>query len=135
MRERMVSVTALLLLLSACSGSPSAPDGALVGRFGGQAAEINASATVIDVRYSCDTFRAPGPITPDSDGAFVLALTPKPGNRATSATLTGRISGDTISFRTRTVYPEFVLEDTFWRQVRRKVAPDYSILSCHSPPE
>jgi hypothetical protein len=133
MNHRIVP-TLVPLLLAACTGGPAAPDGALVGRFGGQAAEVNASATVIEVRYSCNSFRAPGPIIPDSVGAFALTLTPTPGNRATSATLIGTTSGDSISFRTRTVFPDFVLEDRGPWIVRRKVSPDYSILSCVLPP-
>ncbi len=127
-----LAIAASATLLAACSTSPSAPDGALLGTFGGIAAGITATADVIDVRYRCDTFRAPGPIIPDADGRFTLLLTPRPGNRSNSATLSGTSDGRTIRFNARTIYPDFERSDSGW-VVRRGQAPDYTLLSCVAP--
>lgn len=127
-----IAIAATATLLTACSSSPSAPDGALRGRFGGNIAEINATADVVDVRYRCDTFRAPGPIIPDATGRFFLLLTPRPGNRSSFATLTATSDGRTIRFDARTVYLDFERRDSGY-VVRRGEAPDYTLLSCRAP--
>lgn len=117
--------------LVACAERSTAPAGALVGRFGGLAAEISLSASVVDVRLGCGLYRGVGPITPDAEGRFEVALVPRPGNPMRSATLRGTTDRATIDAEITIVHAEGQGTSRF--SVRKGVAPEYSFLSCTVP--
>lgn len=118
------------VVLAGCTTAP-APEGTLLGRFGGPGAEINASADRLEVRYRCEMFRAAGPIQLDADGRFAAQLKAHPENPSLSATMTARLDGAAIVFEMFTVYP--TVQTTAQFTVRRGVAPDYRIFSCRAP--
>jgi hypothetical protein len=133
-RFRPISVTtigAMVASLQSCATSPTTPQGALIGRFGGVASEITASATGVRVRLSCDVFTAVGPIVPDSLGRFERQLKPLPGSPILAAAILGITDGATIDANAVLTYP--VGPSTGQLQVRRGVKPDDRILSCVVP--
>jgi hypothetical protein len=131
LRGRIFVMMFSLVWASACADDPSAPQGALVGRFGGQAAEINLSADMVDARFGCGLFRAAGAVIPDSAGRFVVTLAPRPGNGSTSATIRGQTDGATIDADVTIVFAG--AQGTSRFTVRKGVPPDYTILSCTVP--
>ena len=131
---RQILVTAIVAmsgLLQSCTTSPSALRGLLVGRFGGVASELVASATDIRVRLRCEVFTAVGPIVPDSLGRFELELKPHPNNPSLGATMTGVTDGATVDASVVLIYSVGPLVGQF--QVRRGVKPDDRVLSCVVP--
>jgi hypothetical protein len=133
--SRTVAIVAIVAIVAmgACAQDPSAPAGALVGRFGAQGAEISLSAEVVDVRIGCGLFRGAGPVFPDSDGRFEVALAPRPGNPSRFATLRAVTDGTTIDAEMTVVHEDGQGEARL--TVRKGVAPDYTILSCVVPTE
>lgn len=127
----LLASTLLACTLGSCAHQTTEPAGALVGRFGGMAAEISLSSSVVDVRLGCGLYRGVGPVTPDAEGRFVLALVPRPGNPMRSATLRGTTDRATIDAEMTIVHAEGEATSSFI--VRKGVAPDYSILSCIVP--
>ncbi len=127
----VTTIGAMVASLQSCATSPATPQGALIGRFGGVASEITATATGVRVRHWCEAFTAAGPIVPDSLGRFELALKPLPGHPILAATITGITDGATIDADAVLVYPVGPLSVQF--QVRRGAKPDDRILSCVVP--
>ncbi len=130
MRSNSLRLITFLAAVAGCA-APTAPPGTLIGRFGGPGAEIDASASRVDVRYRCELFRAAGPIRPDAAGRFSADLKAHPGNPSLSATMTGTLDGGSIVFDVATVYPTVRTSARF--EVRRGFEPDYRNLSCRTP--
>lgn len=129
---RPTLLLSMLGTLTSCAPTPPlGPPGALLGSFGGIAAEINAAVDDVDVRYGCGLFRGKGPIVPDAAGNFVIELKPRPGNQSLSATLSGTTNGITIDFSVFTVYPDAQATSRF--TVRKGVKAEYTLLSCTVP--
>lgn len=116
---------------SGCHSANTAPEGALIGRFGAGVAEVDAKASSIYVRLRCDTFDAKGPLVPDADGRFAIELTPRPGNESRIGTLQGVVDGNVIRANATIVFPTFVR--TAQVDVVRGGKPNYDNLSCHVP--
>ncbi len=126
--RRQLPVAGLVVLAAGCSSSgPSAPPGALLGKWGGQGAELTASATTIDMRIGCGLYRAAGPLIPDAAGRFVLELGPG-GRTNLSATVTGTASGATIALDAALHLPWGESSGRF--VVAHGVAANYTYLSC-----
>ena len=103
MRTIRLTLSALggALLVACASKAVLAPDGAVLGRWGGEGAEMVASRDFIDVRYGCELFRTVGPLIPDAAGQFALQLAPRTVGRAVSATLSGTLVGQVDHLRCR----------------------------------
>lgn len=134
MRTIRLTLSALggALLVACASKAVLAPDGAVLGRWGGEGAEMVASRDFIDVRYGCELFRTVGPLIPDAAGQFALQLAPRTVGRAVSATLSGTLVGKSITFDAVTTYPVGpVVTSRF--SVSKGVSPNYIYLSCTVP--
>jgi len=73
MTPRRIAVLSSLLCCVACGQDPIAPPNAIVGRFGGRATELVASADRVRVQFVCGFAVFRQPLVPDAEGHFNLA--------------------------------------------------------------
>lgn len=118
----------VLTLLGACRLQETPVDAnAVIGRWGGVGAGVDARATMTTLRLPCDQLMFSAPIIAAEDGRFVV---PAMGRSASSirpsppAVLRGRIVGEVL-----TIDVLFVRPDTSWSlawTLTRDAAPNIS---------
>lgn len=95
--QRHSALVVLSVLALACNDSPSAPEGALVGEFGGDRVSLTASGNQFFVLFNCESVVAKQPLVPRSDGRFFVAVGPS-NSFPSSVILRGTVMEPVITF-------------------------------------
>lgn len=130
MTPRRIVVCSSLLFTVACGQDPIAPPNAIVGRFGGRATEIVASADRVRVQFVCGFAVFPQPLVPDAEGRFNLAPVLVQSSQGTTAlALKGVANSTQIAFDAVALSSSGQVTTTH-HVVRFDQPADYSRLTC-----
>lgn len=114
---------------TACGSDASmAPPGALLGKWGGVEAGIEATASLVTLQLSCAFFRSTAALVPDADGRFVFAATRIGTYRNQTATVQGTVSGDVVSLRA--VVTTLDGSASYTASVTRNAVADFRGINC-----
>ena len=109
MRLRRWSVLLSVVVVAACSDSPpTAPAGAVIGRFGGVGAELVGTAREVQFSNVCGTYRFPQALVPDANtGRFALGpiLVPTGAGNQSAIVLRGTIASGRLDLEFRFLTP------------------------------
>ncbi len=107
-RHALLTAFVIAASLAACADQepPTAPPGAILGRFGGSGAAVVATATETRLEWICGVVRFPNPIVPDLLGYFGVGpiLLRDRSGRSYAMSLSGSVSGvngDVLEVRQR----------------------------------
>lgn len=99
MRSLLNSVTVVALAGAlACGGETTAPEGALIGRWGGLRVELVSASNQTTVRFLCGNLVGSGALAVDDTGHFTHTVRSVNPPSAESLTLEGTVTGDVINF-------------------------------------
>lgn len=130
--RRFSVVASLALALAACGRETVAPQGTLVGRFGGRAVELVATGEGVRVQFTCNVAQFARPLIPSTDGAFSLSptLVPLGNGRGTAAVMIRGVTRSTeIEFDAIWLASSGVVTTTHYT-VRADQPADHSNLAC-----
>ena len=128
--SRRTALLASLVLSAACAGDANAPSTTVVGRFGGRATELVASADRVRVQFVCGSAIFGQPIVPEADGQFSLApvlVSSRTGPAALA--IKGVVSTGQIAFDAVALSSSGEVTTTH-HVVHLNQAADYSGLAC-----
>lgn len=94
---RAVLLGSLLAIVSACDQTPTAPEGALIGQWGGQGAHLIAKAASVRLQLSCSWSVFSQPLRPDAEGRFEMSLPPLDYEPDAARSLRGTVDGAVIN--------------------------------------
>jgi hypothetical protein len=128
MSFRLLFLTSLLAACVSCDNSVTVPDGALIGRWAGQGAELVLDGKTVRAEVLCGgKYQADGPIIPYQEKKFVLGVesTNPPIYRGSSVTLSGTIEGETIALEV--TYISLAGSSTKFYTITRDAPTEYDL--------
>jgi hypothetical protein len=128
--HRLVLAGSLVAIISACDRSPTAPEGALIGSWGGDGARLVAKAASVRVQLSCGFSIASQPLIPDADGRFEMSIPPWHDDPTADNTLRGTVDGAAINFELITITADAT--HTFEFTVVRGQSPTFGVCAALS---
>lgn len=133
MRFRRLSLVLAALVAAACSDSPpTAPAGAVIGRFGGTGVALVGTARDVQFSTVCGAIRFPKALVPDpSNGSFALGPILAPGRAGVqgAVVLRGTVAGGRLDLEYRFLMPSGEGGGTRFTLTQDQ-APDYSTIAC-----
>lgn len=128
LRERFMVVPLLLSAIACHDAEPTAPPGAIVGRWGGVNAELVAGARSVTVQFGCGPLTSNGALIPDASGHFFYTFPMRDIASSALYTVEGTVQGDVMTFRIVSRPSSGARETEF--VVRRNVAADFRTTTC-----
>ena len=133
MRVRRFSVLLSALVTAACSNSPpTAPAGAVVGRFGGTGAALVSTAREVQFSTVCGAYRFPQALVPDPNtGRFALGpilVAIRPGMQS-AIVLRGTVGTGRIDLEYRVLTPSGEAGGRLFTLTQDQAA-DYTTVAC-----
>jgi hypothetical protein len=134
MRVRRVSLLISLLAAAAACGDspPTAPSGAVVGRFGGTGAELVSTKREVQFSTVCGSIRFPQALVPDpNNGSFALGpiLVPSRAGTQGAIVLRGTVANGRLLLEYRVLMPSGEAGGTRF-ELSQDQAPDYTTVAC-----
>lgn len=113
--SRRIASLLSLVLISACSTSPTSQPQLLLGSWGGDDAMLLSSSKNVHLQLLCEPLEFPTSLVLDATGAFVIPVAARRAGRATTSvsTLRGRLSGSTLQLELVTVRPDTTVRAAF----------------------
>jgi hypothetical protein len=133
MPVRRWSAALSLAVAAACSDSPpTAPAGAVIGRFGGAGAELVGTTREVQFTTACGTYRFPQALVPDANnGTFALGpiVVPVGSGVQAAIVLRGTVASGRLDLESRFLTPSSEgLGARF--TLTRNQSPDFANLAC-----